>query len=123
MAEKQNKAYLETEGGEMIHCLFNPTDLVLSQVNAWSGDVMPGRGVPTLRYSGAASGQLRLTLFFDTTDTGEAVTSYTAKIVKLMEECEYLCLSPSYKNLLIKNTLIEEIYIYIYMCVCVSVYS
>jgi hypothetical protein len=85
MPENANKAYLETEGGDMIHCLFNPTDLALSQVNAWSGDVMPGRGVPTLRYSGAASGQLRLTLFFDTTDTGQAVTSYTSKIVKLME--------------------------------------
>ncbi|HLI55010.1 MAG TPA: LysM peptidoglycan-binding domain-containing protein [Acidimicrobiales bacterium] len=80
-----NKAYLETEGGDTIHCLFNPADLALSQVNGWAGDVMPGRGVPTLRYTGAASGQLRLTLFFDTTDTGEAVTQYTGKIVKLME--------------------------------------
>ena len=46
---------------------------------------MPGKGVPTLRYTGAGSGSLRLTLFFDTTDTGKPVTEYTSKIVKLME--------------------------------------
>lgn len=84
-APTSNKAYLETETGDTINCLFNPSDLALSQANGWAGDVMPGRGVPTLRYTGAASGQLRLTLFFDTTDTGDAVTTYTAKIVQLME--------------------------------------
>lgn len=82
---KANKAYLEPEKGENIHCLFNPSDMALSQVNGWAGEAMPGRGVPTLRYTGAASGQLRLTLFFDTTDSGEPVTKYTSKIVKLME--------------------------------------
>ena len=79
------KAYLETEGGEKISCLFNPSDLALTQINGWAGDAMPGKGVPTLRYTGAASGQLRLTLFFDTTDTGEDVSTYTGKIVGLME--------------------------------------
>ncbi len=79
------KAYLETEGGDKISCLFNPSDLALSQMNGWAADVMPGKGVPTLRYTGAASGQLRLTLFFDTTDTGEDVSTYTGKIVGLME--------------------------------------
>lgn len=79
------KAYLETEGGDRISCLFNPSDLALSQMNGWAADAMPGKGVPTLRYTGAASGQLRLTLFFDTTDTGEDVSSYTGKIVGLME--------------------------------------
>ena len=79
------KAYLETEGGDKISCLFNPSDLALSQMNGWAADVMPGKGVPTLRYTGAASGQLRLTLFFDTTDTGEDVSTHTGKIVGLME--------------------------------------
>jgi hypothetical protein len=51
---------------------------------------MPGRGVPTLRYSGARSGRLRLTLFFDTTDTGSAVTEHTKKLVGLMEVNENL---------------------------------
>ncbi len=81
----QDKAFLLTETGTRIPCLFNPSELTLHQATGWAADVMPGRGVPTLRYTGTASGQLRLTLFFDTTDTGRAVTSYTAQLVKLME--------------------------------------
>jgi hypothetical protein len=46
---------------------------------------MPGKGVPELIYSGAGSGQLNLTLFFDTTDTGSSVTQYTGKLAGLME--------------------------------------
>jgi hypothetical protein len=80
-----NKAFLTTEDSQRIPCLFNPSDLALTQMNAWAADRMPGKGVPTLRYSGASSGSLRLTLFFDTTDTGRPVTEYTSKIVKLME--------------------------------------
>jgi hypothetical protein len=79
------KAFLETEANAKIPCLFNPAELQLNQANGWAADVMPGRGVPTLRYTGAGSGQLQLTLFFDTTDTGKPVTTYTAQIVGLME--------------------------------------
>jgi hypothetical protein len=79
------KAFLETEGGSRIPCLFNPSELTLQLANGWAADPMPGRGVPTLRYTGAGSGVLRLTLFFDTTDTGKPVTGYTAKLVELME--------------------------------------
>lgn len=85
MATNQNKAFLEMETGTKIPCLFNPSELALTQANGWTSDMMPGRGVQTLRYTGAASGQLRLTLFFDTTDTGQAVTSYTGQIVALMD--------------------------------------
>jgi hypothetical protein len=84
-ATSNNKAFLTTEDNQQIPCLFNPSDLALNQANGWAADIMPGKGVPTLRYTGAASGKLRLTLFFDTTDTGEAVTAYTSKIVGLME--------------------------------------
>ncbi len=80
-----NKAFLSTEDNQQIPCLFNPSELALTQANGWAGDVMPGKGVPTLRYTGARSGVLRLTLFFDTTDSGEAVTTHTSKIVGLME--------------------------------------
>jgi hypothetical protein len=65
--------------------MFNPAELQLSRVNGWAADAMPGRGVPTLRYTGAQSGRLNLDLFFDTTDEGQPVTKYTGKILKLME--------------------------------------
>jgi hypothetical protein len=80
-----SKAFLATEDNQRFPCLFNPEDLALNQSNGWAADPMPGKGVPTLRYTGAGSGQLRLTLFFDTTDTGSAVTEYTGKIVGLMD--------------------------------------
>lgn len=85
MSTATNKAFLTTEDNQTIPCLFNPAELSLSQANGWAADVMPGKGVPTLRYTGAESGRLRLTLFFDTTDTGDPVTKYTGKIVGLME--------------------------------------
>jgi hypothetical protein len=84
------KAYLLTEDNTRIPCLFNPAQLALSQVNGWAADVMPGKGVPRLRYTGAVSGQLHLELFFDTTDTGSPVTEHTAKLVSLMEVDENL---------------------------------
>jgi hypothetical protein len=79
------KAFLQTETGTKIPCLFNPAELTLNQTTSWGADVMPGKGTPTLRYNGAGSGILALTLFFDTTDTGEAVTAYTGQIVGLMD--------------------------------------
>jgi len=80
-----NKAFLEIEDGSQIPCLFNPSDLALAQSNGWAADRMPGKGVPTLRYTGAGSGVLRLTLFFDTTADGKPVTNYTGKVVGLMD--------------------------------------
>lgn len=79
------KAYLEIEGGARVPCLFNPAELQISRSNSWAGDSMPGRGVPRLRYTGAESGVLKVDLFFDTTDTGTAVSTYTGKIVALMD--------------------------------------
>jgi hypothetical protein len=85
MSGNDTKAYLMTEDNTRIPCLFNPAELALEQSNGWAADRMPGKGVPTLRYTGASSGRLRLTLFFDTTDTGQAVTTYTKTLVGLME--------------------------------------
>src|ERR1700722_2316299 len=79
------KAFLETEDGTHLPCLFNPSQLALNRVNGWTSTAMPGKGVSTLRYTGASSGQLRLNLFFDTTSEGQPVTKYTGQILKLME--------------------------------------
>ena len=85
------KAFLEIEGsGDHLPCLFNPNELALNRSNGWAADAMPGKGVSTLRYTGASSGQLAVRLFFDTTAEGEAVTKYTGKILKLMEIDESL---------------------------------
>ncbi|WP_066463917.1 CIS tube protein [Sanguibacter suarezii] len=79
------KASIEIEGGERIPCLFNPSQLSISRSNRWTGDSMPGRGVPKLRYSGARPGTLSVDLFFDTTHSGASVTDHTNKILAIME--------------------------------------
>ncbi len=79
------KAYLEIEGGEQVPCLYNPESLSVGRRNSWVSNPMPGKGVPTLQYAGAAGGWMKLDLTFDTTDTGKAVTAHTGKILKLME--------------------------------------
>lgn len=79
------KAFIETEKGDRLPCLFNPAELQVTRSNEWSGTPRPGLSVPLLRYAGAKSGSLRLNLFFDTTTEGEPVTKYTSKLFSLME--------------------------------------
>ncbi len=86
MADTSNqKAFLETEDGTKVPCLFNPAQLKISRSNTWAGAAMPGRGVTKLRYTGANSGVLQVDLFFDTTSTGADVSTHTGKIVSLMD--------------------------------------
>ncbi len=82
---KGQKAFLQPEKGDKIPCLFNPSELSFSRSNTWSAPDMPGKGVPTLNYSGAQSGSMSLRLFFDTTDSGNPVTDYTDRLLSLME--------------------------------------
>lgn len=84
MAELE-KAFLELEDNTRIPCLFNPETITVGRSNVWTSEPMPGKGVPTLRYSGADSGWMHLDLTFDTTDDGSAVTKYTGKLMGLME--------------------------------------
>ena len=78
-------AYLETERKERIACLFNPATLKLGVANEWRGEKTPGKGPPDLFFAGADSGRFSTELVFDTTDTGKPVTTYTNKLLKLME--------------------------------------
>lgn len=81
---KSQKAYLETETGKKLPCLFNPAELAISLSNAWDADPKPGQQTPSLKFRGGDSGSLSLELFFDTTDTGKTVTDYTDKLFRLM---------------------------------------
>lgn len=79
------KAFLELENGEKLACLYNPETLSVGRRNSWVSNPMPGKGVPTLQYAGAAGGWMRMDLRFDTTADGSPVTRHTGKIMKLME--------------------------------------
>ena len=79
------KAYLKTERGDRIDCLFNPSELTVSKSNSWNAGQSKGRNAPELRFQGGQSATLSLNLTFDTTREGTDVTEYTTKLLDLMK--------------------------------------
>jgi LysM repeat protein len=79
------KAYLEVETGARIECMFNPATFAFSQANRWESDAVPGKSTPTMRFVGGQGGSFSLSLVFDTTAAGTAVSVHTNKLLKLME--------------------------------------
>lgn len=78
------KAFLDTETGDTLPCLFNPATLTVALSNTWRGDETPGKSAPDLYFAGSGSATFETELVFDTTDTGRPVTSYTSKLVHVM---------------------------------------
>lgn len=79
------KAFLKTEKNETIECMFNPSKFTFAMANRWESNRVPGKAAPTLRFAGGDSGTFALSLVFDTTSAGTTVTTYTNKLLKLME--------------------------------------
>ena len=87
MSAPQNdqKAYLQTETGTKLPCLFNPASFELTLESAWDGVRAPGRQAPTQFYEGGRAGRIdNLELMFDTTATGDPVTDYTDQLTQLL---------------------------------------
>jgi hypothetical protein len=85
MSNQLQKAYLEVESGGRIDAMFNPTTFTFATQNRWESDQVPGKATPALRFAGGGGGSFSLSLIFDTTDTGRAVTVHTNKLLKLMD--------------------------------------
>src|SRR6266542_3053217 len=79
------KAYLLSEKGDKINCLFNPSELTISKSNSWNAGQIKGRNAPELRFQGGQSATLSLSLTFDTTHEGTDVTIHTTKLLNLMK--------------------------------------
>lgn len=79
------KAEIEREKGTALPCLFNPTQFRMAKSNMWDSDQVQGKSAPNLFFTGGGSGTLELSLVFDTTDTGKAVTKHTNALFELME--------------------------------------
>jgi hypothetical protein len=79
------KAFLRTEQGVRIDCLFNPAELTISKSNTWNASEKKGGNAPELRFQGGQSGTLALTLTLDTTDKGTDVTEHTNKLLDLLK--------------------------------------
>jgi hypothetical protein len=85
MPPADQKAFLQTETGTKLPCLFNPEELQIGLAASWAGEQIPGQASPTLRYGGGQSGKIDVELFFDTTSDGTPVTTYTDELVKLLK--------------------------------------
>lgn len=85
MPTQLQRAYLETESGGRIECMFNPTTFAFATQNRWEADQVPGKNTPSLRYAGGAGGTFNLSLVFDTTADGTSVTEHTNKLLGLMK--------------------------------------
>lgn len=92
------KAYLESEQGERIDCLFNPAELQLSKSNNWTATKAKGKNTPPLRFQEGQSGSLSMSLTLDTTDGGEPVTKHTNRLLALMRVDSDLAGSDSKRN-------------------------
>lgn len=82
---QMQKAFITTEGGEKISCMFNPSKFSMSMGNRWESESTAGQHAPSKRFSGGNSGTFSLSLMFDTTGTGASVTTYTNKLLGLMK--------------------------------------
>lgn len=85
MPGTDQKAFLQTESGTRLPCLFNPEALEIGLGTSWEGETIPGQQTPTLRFGGGESGTISVELFFDTTSDGSPVTRYTDELVKLLK--------------------------------------
>jgi nucleoid-associated protein YgaU len=82
---KQGKAFLEIEDGGELQCMFNPADLTISKSNSWDSGKAKGVNAPDLKFQSGQSATLTLSLTFDTTREGGAVTHYTTQLLDLMK--------------------------------------
>lgn len=90
------KAWIEVEpaasigDGGKITCLFNPEELSLSKSANWNPSRRRGQNAPELTFDSGGSGSLSIDLVLDTTETGDAVTTHTDLLLRLMEVSDAL---------------------------------
>ena len=79
------KAFLRTEQGTQIDCLFNPAELTITKSNTWNASENKGGNAPELRFQAGQSGTLTLSLTLDTTAKGEDVAVYANQLLDLLK--------------------------------------
>ena len=81
--EKAQIKNLDTN--ETIECMFRPKEYTFAKTNTWQAEMITGKNVPKVEFSGGQAMTLNMELFFDTYETGKDVRkTYTDKIWKLM---------------------------------------
>lgn len=68
-----------------VDCMFNPYEYTVAKSNAYSEKETNGKGTPAFQFKQAGPQSLKLTLIFDTYETGEDVSKTTVKLWEFME--------------------------------------
>jgi hypothetical protein len=81
------KAELAIESGEVIQCLFNPTEYSISKANTWNFKAVTGSSLPKGQFGGGNPRVLQLTLLLDVSLLGpkRSVRDVTDKLFEMME--------------------------------------
>jgi hypothetical protein len=81
------KAQLAIEGGDVIKCLFNPTEYSITKTNTWNFKEVGGSSLPPPEFGGGSPRQISLNLLLDNSvlDDSQSVLSITQKLFKMME--------------------------------------
>lgn len=75
----------EKLGGVSVDCMFNPYEYTVSKTNTYKEERQNRSDVPGFEFEKAGPQTLKLTLLFDTYESGEDVSLKTNKLWKLME--------------------------------------
>jgi hypothetical protein len=75
----------EKSGGLSVPCMFNPFEYIVTKANRYQEQSRNRCDSPRLEFQKAGPPTLRLSLIFDTYETGEDVTQTTRALMKLME--------------------------------------
>jgi LysM repeat protein len=87
MAPQPPKAFIEVMTTHAhINCQYNPEKIKIKRSNSWDTLEMPGKGVKTAIFKGSQPGDFEIEdLIFDTTDSGDPVTTTTDKLLALLD--------------------------------------
>jgi nucleoid-associated protein YgaU len=80
-----DKAGEKKPGGISIDCMFNPFEYTVSKSNSYAEEAKNQGDTPQVQFKKAGSQTLKLSLMFDTYETGEDVSKITNDLWKLME--------------------------------------
>jgi hypothetical protein len=75
---------VNTANGQRVHCMFNPFEYTLTKTNSFEKKPVKGKNAPKVVFKQGGSQILKLTLHFDTQDTGQDVRDLTDPLWDMM---------------------------------------
>lgn len=81
----EKAAIINLDTKETIDCMFRPKEYTFTKTNTWQSEMITGKNVPKVEFSGGQAMKLTMELFFDTYELGTDVRkTHTDRIWRLM---------------------------------------